>query len=149
MTVQPFVGRWPFFHLDFYTVCRSPCTREQPVARPLPTHRRTQTRNERTQTSMPGVGFEPTIPVFERTKTVHALDRVADRALAEAVIPTLRPGFESRSKSCGICGGQSGAGTGFLRVLRVSMPADLHSTNFSTIAITYHLGLVILIDLLY
>jgi hypothetical protein len=23
------------------------------------------------------VGFEPTIPVFERTKTVHALDRVA------------------------------------------------------------------------
>jgi hypothetical protein len=24
---------------------------------------------------MPGVGFEPTIPVFERTKTVHALDR--------------------------------------------------------------------------
>jgi hypothetical protein len=23
------------------------------------------------------VGYEPTIPVFERTKTVHALDRVA------------------------------------------------------------------------
>jgi hypothetical protein len=23
------------------------------------------------------VGFEPTIPVFERTKTVHALDRAA------------------------------------------------------------------------
>jgi hypothetical protein len=23
---------------------------------------------------MPRVGFEPTIPVFERTKTVHALD---------------------------------------------------------------------------
>jgi hypothetical protein len=26
---------------------------------------------------MPGVGFEPTIPVFERAKTVHALDRAA------------------------------------------------------------------------
>jgi hypothetical protein len=26
---------------------------------------------------MSRVGFEPTIPVFERTKTVHALDRVA------------------------------------------------------------------------
>jgi hypothetical protein len=26
---------------------------------------------------MPGVRFEPTIPVFERAKTVHALDRVA------------------------------------------------------------------------
>jgi hypothetical protein len=26
---------------------------------------------------MPGVKFEPTIPVFERAKTVHALDRSA------------------------------------------------------------------------
>jgi hypothetical protein len=26
---------------------------------------------------MPWVGFEPTIPVFERAKTVHALDRAA------------------------------------------------------------------------
>jgi hypothetical protein len=42
----------------------------QLVARPLPTHRTTQT-------SMPRVGFEPTIPVFERAKTVHALDRAA------------------------------------------------------------------------
>jgi hypothetical protein len=32
-------------------------------------------QNKRTQTSMPLVGFEPTIPVFERAKTVHALDR--------------------------------------------------------------------------
>jgi hypothetical protein len=29
------------------------------------------------QTSMPREGFEPTIPVFERAKTVHALDRAA------------------------------------------------------------------------
>jgi hypothetical protein len=28
-----------------------------------------------TQTSMPQVGFQPTIPAFERAKTVHALDR--------------------------------------------------------------------------
>jgi hypothetical protein len=26
---------------------------------------------------MPRVGYEPTIPVFERAKTVHALDRAA------------------------------------------------------------------------
>jgi hypothetical protein len=26
---------------------------------------------------MPLVGFEPTIPVFERVKTVHAFDRMA------------------------------------------------------------------------
>jgi hypothetical protein len=35
----------------------------------------TQTQNK--QTSMPQVGFEPTIPVFERAKTVHVLDRAA------------------------------------------------------------------------
>jgi hypothetical protein len=29
------------------------------------------------QTSMPWVGFEPTIPASERAKTVHALDRAA------------------------------------------------------------------------
>jgi hypothetical protein len=29
---------------------------------------------QHTQTSMPQVGFEPTIPVFDRAKTVHALD---------------------------------------------------------------------------
>jgi hypothetical protein len=49
----------------------------QPVARPLPTHRTTQTLNKRTQTSIPRVGFEPTIPVFWRAKIFHALDRAA------------------------------------------------------------------------
>jgi hypothetical protein len=39
---------------------------DQPVARPLPTHRTTQTQNKRTQASMSRVGFEPTIPVFEQ-----------------------------------------------------------------------------------
>jgi hypothetical protein len=37
----------------------------------------TYTQNKRTQTPMPLVGFEPTIPVFERAKTVHALERAA------------------------------------------------------------------------
>jgi hypothetical protein len=35
------------------------------------------TQNNRTQTSMPRVGFEPTIPAFEWAKTVHVLDRAA------------------------------------------------------------------------
>jgi hypothetical protein len=69
-------GRF-FSFLIFYTVGRTPCTGDQPVARPLPRHRTTQTQNKRTQTSMPRVGFEPMIPVFERAKTVHALDRAA------------------------------------------------------------------------
>jgi hypothetical protein len=33
--------------------------------------------NTHIQASMFGVGFEPTIPVFERAKMVHALDRAA------------------------------------------------------------------------
>jgi hypothetical protein len=37
----------------------------------------TNTEKKRTQTSMPQVGFEHTIPIFKRAKTVHALDRAA------------------------------------------------------------------------
>jgi hypothetical protein len=73
MALQPFVGPWPFFFrlLDPYTVGRTPWTGDQPVARPL------STQNKPTQTSIPQVEFEPTIPAFERTKTVHALDCAA------------------------------------------------------------------------
>jgi hypothetical protein len=68
---------WSLFQFsNVYTVGRTPWTGDQLIARPLPTHRTTQTQNKRTQTSMPRVGFEPTIPVFERAKTVHALDQV-------------------------------------------------------------------------
>jgi hypothetical protein len=66
-----------FIFLILYTVGRTPWTEDQPVARRLPTHRRTQTQNKLTQTSIPWVGYEPTILVFELTKTVHALDRAA------------------------------------------------------------------------
>jgi hypothetical protein len=68
------------FHFSFliqYTVGRTPWTEDQPIARPLPTHSTTQTQNKCTQTSIPWVGFEPTIPVFERAKTSHALDHAA------------------------------------------------------------------------
>jgi hypothetical protein len=50
---------------------------DQLVARKLRTHRTTKTYNKRIQTSMPRMGFEPTIPAFERAKMVHALDRAA------------------------------------------------------------------------
>jgi hypothetical protein len=50
---------------------------DQAVARPLYLHRTKQTQNKRTQTSMHQVGFEPPIPVFEREKRVHSLDRAA------------------------------------------------------------------------
>jgi hypothetical protein len=79
MAVQPFVGPWPLFQFfDLYTVGRTPWTGDQPVARSLPTHRTTQTQKKKhTQISMPRVGFEPTVPAFERAKTVHALSRVS------------------------------------------------------------------------
>jgi hypothetical protein len=56
-----------FRFLIVSTVARTPCTGEQPIARPLLTHRTTQTRNKRTQTSDFRVGFEPTNPRTQRS----------------------------------------------------------------------------------
>jgi hypothetical protein len=77
MALQPFVGPWPIFSfLIFYTVGRTPWTGDQPAAKPLPEHT-AEIQNKHTQTSMSQVGFESTIPVFERAKTVHTLDHAA------------------------------------------------------------------------
>jgi hypothetical protein len=48
MTLQPFVGPGPLlqFRNLFYTDGRTPWTSDQPVARPLPTHRTAQTQNK-------------------------------------------------------------------------------------------------------
>jgi hypothetical protein len=73
-------GPWPLFSFLIYTVGRNPWTGVQPVARPLPTYRTIQTQNKPTQTSKPREGFEPTIPVFERVKTAHALGLGLDHA---------------------------------------------------------------------
>jgi hypothetical protein len=76
MALQPFVGPWPLFNfLILYTVGTTPWTGNQPVAMSLPIDSIIQTQNKRTQTSMPRVGFETTIPTFELEKTFHALDR--------------------------------------------------------------------------
>jgi hypothetical protein len=71
-------GRF-FAFLIRYTVRRTTWMGDQPVAKPLPTHRTTQTQNKCTQTSMPLIGFEPTIPVLERAVTACTLDRAADQ----------------------------------------------------------------------
>jgi hypothetical protein len=65
-----------FVSLQFFnskTVGRTPWMGDQPVARLLPI----QTQNKHRQTSMSYVGFEPTIPAFERAKTVDASDCAA------------------------------------------------------------------------
>jgi hypothetical protein len=71
------VLRWALaassFSWSFHTDGRIPWTRDQPIARPLPTYRTAQTQNKRTETSIPWVGSEPTIPVFERAKTARPL----------------------------------------------------------------------------
>jgi hypothetical protein len=46
---------------------------DQPDAKPLSTRRTTQAHSKRTQTSVPLVGFEPTVSVFERGKTAWTL----------------------------------------------------------------------------
>jgi hypothetical protein len=66
-----------FSFLILYTIGRTPLAGDQPVARPLPSHRTTQTQNKGTQTSMPWVGVEPTNPAFKREKGVHSLDHAA------------------------------------------------------------------------
>jgi hypothetical protein len=48
-----------------------------------------------------------------------------DRAVAQTVsrwLPTAAARVHTRVWSCGICGGQSGTGAGFLRVLRFPLP---------------------------
>jgi hypothetical protein len=72
MALQPFEP-WRFFiFLILYTVGRTPWTGDQPVS-----CTQNNTKNKRTQTSTPLVGFEPTNLVFERANTVRALDRPA------------------------------------------------------------------------
>jgi hypothetical protein len=91
-----------FSFLILYAVSRTPWTGDQPVARPLPTHRTTQTQNKLTQTSMPLVGFEPKIPVFERAKTGHDLDCAAT-AIDRMFIHQARNHQEGKMNSFEMC----------------------------------------------
>jgi hypothetical protein len=52
-------------------------------------HRTIQTQQKRAQTSMPCVGFEATIPAFERAKTDHASDRAATVICPDSIISNL------------------------------------------------------------
>jgi hypothetical protein len=70
---SPLLDPGSFFSvLILYTVGRTPWTG---ICQSQGRYRTAQTQNKRTQASMTQVWFEPTIPVFERAKTVHALDR--------------------------------------------------------------------------
>jgi hypothetical protein len=90
-----------FSFLIFYRVGRTPWTRDEPVARPLPAHRTAQTQIKHTQTSMPEVGFEPTIPMLERAKIVHALDRTA--TVIGTVEVTVKIIIRKQAKGVAVC----------------------------------------------
>jgi hypothetical protein len=88
VSLHPFIGPRPLFQfLNIYTVVRLIYKGYHPVPRPLPTHRTTQTQNKRTQTSVPWVGFAPTISVFEREKTFHALHRQTVKSMRFEPLP--------------------------------------------------------------
>jgi hypothetical protein len=60
---------------------------------------------------------------------------LSGRAIAEAVsrwLPTAAARVQSQVWSCGICGGQSGAGAGLLRVLRFPLPIFIPPTSPSS-----------------
>jgi hypothetical protein len=77
MTLQPFVGPCALFQFpDLFTQSVGLLGREISPSQGRYLHAGHQkTQNRRTYTSMPQVGFEPSIPVFEQVKTVHAIDR--------------------------------------------------------------------------
>jgi hypothetical protein len=69
------LGRFSF--LNLYTPGRTPWMGDQPVTRPLATHRITQKQNTCIRISTPRVGYEPTITVFEQAKMLHGFDSAA------------------------------------------------------------------------
>jgi hypothetical protein len=62
---------------------------------------------------------------LEDTELRYKVNYIIGRAIAQAVscwLPTAAARVRARVWSNGICGGQSGAGAGFLRVLRFPLP---------------------------
>jgi hypothetical protein len=63
-------------------------------------HTEQHKQNKRTQTSMSRVGFEPTIPVFERAKTVHSIDSAATVIYLLHLLIHITLPFMSKSPMC-------------------------------------------------
>jgi hypothetical protein len=74
MALQPLVDLDSFFSFLIYIQSVGLLGRGISPSQGRYLHTEQYKQNKRTQTSMPRVGFEPIIPVFERVKTVHASD---------------------------------------------------------------------------
>jgi hypothetical protein len=78
-TISALVALASFQFPDLFTIGRTPWTSDQPVARPLPKHRRAQTQNKHMYT--PSIHARSGIRTHDhsvRAKTVHALDLSAN-----------------------------------------------------------------------
>jgi hypothetical protein len=98
VALQPFVGPWSLLQFrNHFTQLVGLLGRgiSPSQGHYLHTQDNTNTEQTHTQTSMPWVGFEPTIPAFKRAKTVHALDR------AGTVIRLLLPYFTEQRGTVG------------------------------------------------
>jgi hypothetical protein len=71
------VDRGRFFSFLIYTPSVGHLVRGISPSQGRYLHTEQHKQNNRIQTSMPRVGFEPSTPVFEWAKTDHALDRAA------------------------------------------------------------------------
>jgi hypothetical protein len=83
MAVEPL--SWALVSFSVYNSYTQSLVGDQPVARPLPTHSKTQTEKTHTETSMSWVQLEQTTSVSKREKTFDALDRAA---AVDSSIPT-------------------------------------------------------------
>jgi hypothetical protein len=88
MALQPF-GPWPIFQFLNPIQSRQDSLDGGSARLETATYTPNSTNTEKTHTqaSMPRVGFKPTIPVFERSKTVHAATVIGGRDLLRDNIP--------------------------------------------------------------
>jgi hypothetical protein len=83
--------------------------------------------------------WDGTYICYRQKYTSRPIQYLLGRAMAQAVSRrslTVEARVRARVNPCGICGGQSGTGTGFLRVLWFSLSISFHRLSPNS----YHLG---------
>jgi hypothetical protein len=103
-----------------------------PVVSTLPTRRSTRTQKKRGQKFIPRVRFEPTIPVFKRAKTSHALrqrDRCDRRSLCSNIWKNLIDWYMEKNSSIKELSLHDDVFHGWQLVLVIKPPHGPHRTH--------------------